>query len=126
MKNATINCGLASKTVTKLSPPQQHRAYSSLTEERRHQSKDDDKQGSPSKDKREKRNLRNNITPLPIFRINSCTINNNDNQLPPPLSVEELRNMDFSSVDPEKKIYDELLRVMDETYNNPARDVEAA
>jgi hypothetical protein len=66
-----------------------------------------------------------NIIP-PTFRINSCTMNNNDNQLPPPLSVEELRNMDFSSVDPEKKIYDELLRVMDETYNNPARDIDAA
>jgi hypothetical protein len=34
--------------------------------------------------------------------------------------------MDFSSVDPEKKIYDELLRVMDETYNDPDRDIEAA
>jgi hypothetical protein len=53
-------------------------------------------------------------------------MNDNDNQLPPPLSVEELRNMDFSSVDPEKKIYDELLRVMDETYYNPTRDIEAA
>jgi hypothetical protein len=53
-------------------------------------------------------------------------MNNNDNQLPPPLSVEELHNMDFSSVDPEKKIYDELLRVMDETYNDPTRDIEAA
>jgi hypothetical protein len=53
-------------------------------------------------------------------------MNNNDNQLPPPLSVEELRNMDFSSVDPEKKIYDELLRVLDETYNDPARDIDVA
>jgi hypothetical protein len=53
-------------------------------------------------------------------------MNNTDNQLPPPLSVEELRNMDFSSVEPEKKIYDELLRVMDETYNHPDRDVEVA
>jgi hypothetical protein len=51
---------------------------------------------------------------------------NHNNQLPPPLSIEELHNMDFSSVDPEKKIYDELLRVMDETYNDPARDIEAA
>jgi hypothetical protein len=53
-------------------------------------------------------------------------MDNNNNQLPPPLSIEELRNMDFSSVDPEKKIYDELLRIMDETYNDPARDIEAA
>jgi hypothetical protein len=34
---------------------------------------------------------------------------NNDNRLPPPLSIEELHNMDLSGVDPEKKIYDELL-----------------
>jgi hypothetical protein len=81
---------------------------------------------SSNSDKRGKRDAENIITPLPVFRINSCTMDNNDNQLPPPLSVEELRNMDFSSVDPEKKIYDELLRVMDETYNNPARDIEAA
>jgi hypothetical protein len=53
-------------------------------------------------------------------------MDNNDSQLPPPLSVEELRNMDFSSVDPEKKIYNELLHVMDETYNDPTRDIEAA
>jgi hypothetical protein len=53
-------------------------------------------------------------------------MDNNYNQLPPPLSVEELRNMDFSSVDLEKKIYDELLHVMDETYNHPAWDIEAA
>jgi hypothetical protein len=65
------------------------------------------------------------IIPPPIFRIDSCTMNNNDDQLPPPLSVDELRNMDFSSVDPEKKIYHELLRVMDETYNDPACDLEA-
>jgi hypothetical protein len=34
--------------------------------------------------------------------------------------------MDLSGVDLEKKIYNELLRVMDEAYNDPARDVEAA
>jgi hypothetical protein len=53
-------------------------------------------------------------------------MDNNNSQLPPPLSIEELRNMDFSSVDPEKKIYNKLLRIMDETYNNPTRNVEAA
>jgi hypothetical protein len=81
---------------------------------------------SSNSDKKRKQDKTNIIRSPPTFRINSCTMNNNDNQLPPPLSVEELRNMDFSSVDPEKKIYDELLRVMDETYNDPARDVEAA
>jgi hypothetical protein len=53
-------------------------------------------------------------------------MDNNEDQLPPPLSIEELRNMDFSSVDPGKKIYNELLRVMDEMYNDPTRDIEAA
>jgi hypothetical protein len=128
-KNTTINCGLASETMTKLSPPQQHRDYSSLTEERHHRSntssKDDDKQGTSSKDKKEKGNPRNDIVPFPVFHINSCTMNN-DGQLPPPLSIEELHNMDFSSVDPGKKIYDELLCVMDETYTDLTRDIEAA
>jgi hypothetical protein len=76
--------------------------------------------------KKGKRNMENIITSPPHFQINSCTMNNHGNQLPPLLSVEELRNMDFSSVDPEKKIYDELLRVMDETYNDPTHDIEAA
>jgi hypothetical protein len=53
-------------------------------------------------------------------------MDNKRNQLPPPLSIEELRNMDLSGVDQEKKVYDELLRVMDEAYNDPARDVEVA
>jgi hypothetical protein len=53
-------------------------------------------------------------------------MDNNEDRLPPPLSIEELCNMDLSGVDPEKKIYDELLRVMGETYNDPAHDVEAA
>jgi hypothetical protein len=52
-------------------------------------------------------------------------MDNNEDRLPP-LSVEELRNMNFSSVDPEKKIYDELLHIIDETYNDPTRDIEAA
>jgi hypothetical protein len=129
-KNATINCGLASETITKLSPPQQHRAYSSLTEERPHRSntssKSNDKQGSPSKDKKEKQNPKNNIIPSSSFHINSCTMDNTEDRLPPPLSVEELCNMDFSSVDPKKKIYDELLRVMNETYYDPTRDIKAA
>jgi hypothetical protein len=77
-------------------------------------------------DKKKEQDAGKAITPPPTYRINSCTMDNNDNQLPPPLSVKELRNMDFFSVDPEKKIYDELLRVMDKTYNDPARDIEAA
>jgi hypothetical protein len=81
---------------------------------------------SSNNDKRKEWDKEKAIIPPPTFRINSCTMDHNNNQLPPPLSVEELRNMDFSSVDPEKKIYDELLQVMDETYNDPCRDIEAA
>jgi hypothetical protein len=51
---------------------------------------------------------------------------NNNNRLPPPLSIEELHNMDLSGVDPEKKIYDKLVRVLGDAYNDPAHDVEAA
>jgi hypothetical protein len=77
-KNATINCGSASGTMTKLKPPQQHRAYSSLTGERRHQSntrsKNDDQPRLPSKDKKERQNLKNDIIPPSSFHINFCTM----------------------------------------------------
>jgi hypothetical protein len=51
---------------------------------------------------------------------------NNEDRLPPPLSIEELHNIDLSGVDPEKKIYDKLVCVLGETYRDPTRDVEAA
>jgi hypothetical protein len=128
--NATINCGSALANVTRPCPPQQRQAYSSLTKGRCHQSdikpSGSSEQESSLKHKREKRNSKNDIITPPFFHINSCTMNNNENQLPPPLSVEELCNMDFSSIDLEKKVYDELLRIMDETYNDPTRDVEVA
>jgi hypothetical protein len=146
--NATINCQSASETPLKRQARTSPRDCGSLTKAESSESigvidKDSTfgkrTQGgltvrtgncgpklSSNSDKRRKRSETNIITPPPTFRINSCTMNNNGNQLPPPLSVEELRNMDFSSVDPEKKIYDKLLRVMDETYNDPARDIEAA
>jgi hypothetical protein len=53
-------------------------------------------------------------------------MNDNEERLPPPLSIKEIRNMDLSGVDPGKKIYDELLHVMDETYNDPTHDADAA
>jgi hypothetical protein len=122
-KNATINCGSASGTMTKLNLPQQHRAYSSQTEERRHQlninTEKDDKRDSSLKDKRKRENQEIDIITPPFLRINFCTMDNNEDRLPPPLSIEELCNMDLSGVNPGKKIYDELLRVMDETYNDP-------
>jgi hypothetical protein len=50
---------------------------------------------SSNNDKRGRRKAKNITTPPPPFRINYCTMDHNNNQLPPPLSVEELRNMDF-------------------------------
>jgi hypothetical protein len=122
--NATINCGLASGNTIRPCPSRRPRAYSSQTEVRHHRLNSDQsencEQESSLKDKRKERNPKNNIITPPFFHINSCTMDNNKNQLPPPLSIEELHNMDLSGVDPEKKIYDKLLCVMDETYNDPA------
>jgi hypothetical protein len=51
---------------------------------------------------------------------------NNEN-VPPPLTIEELRNLDLSDVDPTppKKIYDELVRVLGEAHRDPARNASA-
>jgi hypothetical protein len=48
---------------------------------------------------------------------------NNENT-PPPLTVEEIRNLDLSDVDPTppNKIYDELVRVLGEAHRNPDRN----
>jgi hypothetical protein len=89
-------------------------------------SEKDDKQGTSSRDKRREEDLENKIIIPPFFHINSCAMDNNEDRLPPPLSIDELHNMDLSDVDPEKKIYDKLLCMMDEAYNNPDRDIEAA
>jgi hypothetical protein len=48
---------------------------------------------------------------------------NNENILPP-LTVEEIRNMDLSDIDP-TKIYNELNRVMGEARRNPTHNAEA-
>jgi hypothetical protein len=51
---------------------------------------------------------------------------NNEN-IPPPLTIKEIRNLDLSDVDPTppKKIYDELVRVLGEAYRDPAHDASA-
>jgi hypothetical protein len=47
---------------------------------------------------------------------------NNEN-IPPPLTIEEIRNLDLSNIDPTPtKIYDELNRVLGEAYQNPAQN----
>jgi hypothetical protein len=142
--NATINYQAASGILSKpkaLAPP---RDCASLTEAESSESTSITDKGSMSgkrtwdiltaqmgncgrslfsnNNKRERQDAENTIPPS--FHINSCTMENNDNRLPPSLSIEELRNMDLSGVDLEKKIYDELLQVMDEAYNDPARDIE--
>jgi hypothetical protein len=69
---------------------------------------------SSNRDKREKQDSENIIIVPPFFHINSCTVENNEN-IPPPLTVEEIRNLDLSDIDPvPTKIYDELNHVLGE------------
>jgi hypothetical protein len=76
-------------------------------------------------DKRKREDLENIIVP-PFFHINSCTMENNEN-IPPPLTIEEIRNLDLSNVDPTplKKIYDELVHVLGEAHRDPACNASA-
>jgi hypothetical protein len=47
---------------------------------------------------------------------------NNEN-IPPPLTIEEIRNLDLSNIDPTPiKIYDKLNRVLGEAHQNPAQN----
>jgi hypothetical protein len=50
-------------------------------------------------------------------------MSDNEN-IPPPFTVEELRNMDLSDVNPTppNKIYDELVHVLGEKHRDPARN----
>jgi hypothetical protein len=76
---------------------------------------------SSNNDKRTRGNPENIIIP-PFFHINSCTMENNKN-IPPPFTVEEIRNLDLSDIDPTlTKIYDELVRVLGEAHRDPARN----
>jgi hypothetical protein len=73
-------------------------------------------------DKKKGRNAENIV--LPSFHINSCTMSDDEN-IPPPFTVKELRNMDLSDVNPtpSNKIYNELVRVLGEKHRDPARNV---
>jgi hypothetical protein len=139
--NATINCQMASGIPKKPNPPKTPRAYSSLTEAESSKSHDEtDKgsrfgkriQGSPivwmenkdqrsssNNDKRKNRNPKHiNVSP-PLFHINSCIMDNNYDNMPPPLSIEEIHNMDLSEIDPTPmKIYNELVHVLGEKQND--------
>jgi hypothetical protein len=80
---------------------------------------------SSNSDKRKERKPKDIIVP-PSFHINSCTMENNKN-IPPPLTIEEIRNLDLSDVDPTppNKIYDELVCIIGEAYRDPARNASA-
>jgi hypothetical protein len=77
---------------------------------------------SSNSDKRKRQTTRSTIIPS-YFHINSCTMDNNEN-IPPPLTIEEIRNLDLSNIDPmpPKKIYDELVRVLEEAHRSPTRN----
>jgi hypothetical protein len=51
----------------------------------------------------------------------------NNKNIPPPLTIEEIRNLDLSNVDPTppNKIYDELVCVIGEAYRDPACNASA-
>jgi hypothetical protein len=139
--NATINYQVASGIQSRpkaLTPP---RDYMSLTEAKYSGSSIETDKGSTfgkrtrdtltaqtgncewsstsNSDKRVEGNPENIITP-PFFHINSCTMENNVN-IPPPFTIEEIHNLDLSDVDlTPTKIYDELVCVLGEAHRNPA------
>jgi hypothetical protein len=74
---------------------------------------------SSNSDKRKGRDSKSIIVP-PLFHINSCTMENNENILPP-LTIEEIRNLDLSDINlTPTKIYDKLNHVLEEAHQNPA------
>jgi hypothetical protein len=74
---------------------------------------------SSNNDKRMRGNPENIIIP-PFFHINSCTMENNENILPP-FTVKEICNLDLSDIDLTlTKIYDELVHVLGEAHRDPA------
>jgi hypothetical protein len=77
---------------------------------------------SSSNDKREDQDPENIIIVPPFFHINSCTMENNYNNVLPSLMVEEIHNMDLSGVDPTPtKIYDELNQMLREAWYDEHR-----
>jgi hypothetical protein len=67
-----------------------------------------DQRSSTNSDKKRDQLLENIIVP-PSFNVNSCTMENNYDDVPPPLMVEEIHNIDLTGIDPTPtKIYNEL------------------
>jgi hypothetical protein len=74
---------------------------------------------SSNSDKKKEQDPENIIIVPPFFHINSCTMENNEN-IPPPLTIEEICNLDLSDIDPTPtKIYDELNRVLERAHQDP-------
>jgi hypothetical protein len=143
--NATINYQAASGIPPRPKALTQPRDYTSLTEAESSKSINGTSKDSTSgkrtqdtptaqtgncerslptnSDKRKRRTSKNVIVP-PLFHINSCTMANNKNA-PPPLTVEEICNLDLSDVNPmpPNKIYDELVHVLGEAHQDPDRNV---
>jgi hypothetical protein len=78
---------------------------------------------SSNSDKKLKENPKSITIVPPFFHINSCTMDNNKD-IPPPLTIEEIHHLDLSDVDPTppNKIYDELVRVLGEAHQSPTRN----
>jgi hypothetical protein len=134
--NTTINYQAALGILSRPSPLKRPQTYSSLTEAEYSELNVETDKGSTSgkrtqdtlttrmenckwslssnSDKEKGCDPENIIIIPPFFHINSCTMENNDN-IPPSLTVEEIRNLDLSDIDPTPtKIYDELNRVLGE------------
>jgi hypothetical protein len=135
--NAIINCQSASETRSRPNPLKQPRIYKPLPEAESSKSNVETDKGSVSgkrtlgsptiqmekqdrrsfsnSDKRQEQDPENLIIPPPCFHINSCTMDNNYDNVLPPLTVEEIRNLDLSDIDPTPaKIHDELVQVLGE------------
>jgi hypothetical protein len=139
--NATINYQLATGIPSRPKALTQPRAYSSLTEAESSKSHvetdkgsksgkrtqdspivwmgNKDRRSSSNSDKKGRQDLENIIAPAP-FHINSCIMENHGNNTPPPLTVEEVSNLDLADIEP-TKIYDELIRVCQEAQNSKTR-----
>jgi hypothetical protein len=147
--NTTINYQSASEILSRPSPLKRPRTYSSQTEAKCSKSNVETDKGSTSGeriwdtlttqmgnckwslssncDKEEGRDLKNIIVVPPFFHINSCTMKPNydaDKMIPPPLMVEEIRNLNLSNINlTPTKIYDKLNRVLGEAQYTEHRNV---
>jgi hypothetical protein len=143
--NATINYQSASRIQSRPSPLTRPRAYAFLPEAESSkpnvrtdkgftsgkrtqdspitQTGNKDQRSSSNSDKRQGQDSKKKIIVPSFFHINSCAMENNYSDVPPPLTVEEIRNMDLSNIDPTPtKIYNELNQVLREAWYSDQRE----